>query len=670
MSYQLQLVAGLLLLAPAFAGTNKDIIVSAPRLDDLDLMDVAVAADVTVIDQSTIEQSGAASVPELLQSEANVLIRGQGGNASDGQLSMRGFGDNSHVRTLVLVDGHKANRPDMGLIDWQRLPVSSIERIEVIRGGQNVLYGNHALSGVVKITTKRGGDVGLQLNGAVGSFGYYSGSASYGGTVGDADFLAGLQHTTYDGFRDHSATEASTAHGTAGWYMSDTDTLTLRASGGKSYIQFPGSLSYQQMQDDPTQSSNLGDEFSDVWSGQATLLYETERDWGAARMNAGANFINRENSISGIYNQNDLQGISLAPRARFGAEDTFWMAGLDVFYDQLDQENYLDKNRDIVKSWADIERITAAPYLFAQRTFSEKTILNGGVRVEYAGTDNHYIEYVASQLEEFLAPGIPNPDYKNPPDVDPTNSYDGLVEKYGWAAELSLSRQLTDSLDVWAGYDRIYRYPTLDETAAYQGFPLSDPLNENLDPEHGNNVEMGTKYENREWNISLTGFYLMLDNEIGFDAVANLNRNIGSTRRLGTETEVAWRQDWYGASTRWTLVDARMDGGENDGNRVPLVPWAYGVTSAWIEPVSRLRLTASYTLVSEQIQGNDAANALREMDAYGLVGLRANMVLLDSLNLIVSVHNLFDETYAYSAYSSRYYPGSGRSFRAGITWVY
>ena len=160
MSYRSHLFAGLMLLAPAFAGTNNAIIVSAPRLDDLDLMDVTVAADVTVIDRATVEQSGAASVPELLQNEANLLIRGQGGNASDGQISMRGFGDNSQVRVLVLVDGHKANRPDMGMIDWQRLPVSSIERIEVIRGGQNVLYGNHALSGVVKITTKRGGDVG------------------------------------------------------------------------------------------------------------------------------------------------------------------------------------------------------------------------------------------------------------------------------------------------------------------------------------------------------------------------------------------------------------------------------------------------------------------------------------------------------------------------------
>ncbi len=645
-------ITGLLVSASAFAGTNAAIIISAPRLDDLDLMDLSVAADVTVIDRAAIERSGAAAIPQLLEQEANVLIRGAGGNASDGQISMRGFGDNSHLRVLVLVDGHKANRPDLGGIDWQTLPVSNLEKIEVIRGGQNVLYGNHALSGVIKITTKRGEDAGLQINGAVGSFGYYSGSASYGGTLGDADFIGGLQHTTYDGYRENSAMESTTAHASAGWYMNDTDALTLRVSGGKSYLQFSGPLTYQQMQDDPSQSRNLGDEYSESWSGEARLLYETEREWGAARMNVGANFIHRENSIPGIYNQNNIQGFSLAPRARFGSDENFWMAGIDLFYDQLDQENYRDPARTIIRSEADINRLTAAPYLFAQRTFLEKTVLNGGVRYEYATSDNDYVGY------DFLGA------------VDPSQSYNGRVGKQGWAAELSISQELSDRWAVFAGYDRVYRYPTLDEVASYQGFPLADPLNENLDPDTGNNFEIGTTYKDRTWRVSLTGFYLTLDNEIAFDDVANLNRNIGATRRVGIEPELVWKKERYGASTRWTFVDARFDGGADSGNQVPLVPWAYGVTSAWIKPVSRVRLSASYTFVSEQNQGNDEANILRKIEAYGLVGLRANFTAMDSLNLYVSVHNLLDEIYATSAYSGGYYPGSGRSFRMGLTWVY
>ncbi len=642
-----RLLACLFLLAPAFAGTNRTIIVSAPRLDDLDLMAVDVAADVTVIDRETIERSGAASVPELLQSEANVLIRSTTGNGNDGQISMRGFGENSHLRTLVLVDGHKANRPDMGGIDWQSLPVSNIDRIEVIRGGQNVLYGNHALSGVVKITTKRGDDAGLQVDGALGSFGYRSGAISYGQAVGDADFLVGISGYASDGYRSNSTSRATTVNAGAGWFVNDTDILTLRVSGGKSHIQFPGPLTHQQMQDDPTQSSNLGDQFSDDTSALATLLYETEREWGAARVNTGLNFRDRESTFSGIYTDNTQRGFSFAPRARLGSEADFWMAGVDLNYDRLDVKNYQDASRTLVNSWAELHRISAAPYLFAQRTLDEKTIFNGGVRYEYAGTDNRYVD-----------------------SVTPGDSFDGVVEKQGWAAELSVSHPLSDRLDVFAGYDRVYRYPTLDETAAYQGFPLSDPLNENLDPERGNNFEAGAKYAGREWTASLTGFHLMLENEIAYDFMANLNRNVGSTRRAGAETALAWSRSGYGASTRWTLVDARMDGGPNDGNRVPLAPWAYGTAEAWVEPLPEFRLTVSFTYVSEQYYGGDEANAGTKMDPYGLFGLRANLGLSDAAHLYFSVHNLFDEIYASSAYWDSYYPGSGRNFRMGITWVY
>ena len=132
MLFRLQVIAGLLLLAPAFAGTNNAIIVSAPRLDDLDLMAVDTVANTTVIDRQAIEQSGAASVTDLLRSEANVLVRSHSGDPNDGELSMRGFGENSGLRVLVLVDGHKMNRPDMGTTEWRNLPVSNIERIEVV----------------------------------------------------------------------------------------------------------------------------------------------------------------------------------------------------------------------------------------------------------------------------------------------------------------------------------------------------------------------------------------------------------------------------------------------------------------------------------------------------------------------------------------------------------
>lgn len=665
-----RLFATMLLAVPALAGGGNEIIVSAPRLDDLDLMAVDTVADVTVIDRAAIGRSGAASVPDLLRSEANLLLRSTTGTPNDGQISMRGFGDNSQARVLVLVDGHKLNRPDMGSLEWEQVPVSNIERIEVVRGGQNVLYGNHALSGVVKITSRRGGDDGARTGGTVGSFGYLSGFVSHGGAAGDFDYQLGLSSYAADGFRSNSNSRATTAYGNIGWYPSDLDTLTLRGSYTDSQLQFPGPLTYEQMMDDPEQSNALGSDRSQMQSGLATLIWEGERDWGAARVASGFNLRDMDWQLGGVFARNQQTGVSFGPRARFGGEDDFLMAGVDSFYDRLEYENLHPLDTSRLQAEADIDRLTAAPYLFAQRNLGRGFLLNGGVRYEAARTDNQYTDYVDNQILPFRQTNrgtFPNPDYKNPPDIDPTNSYDGVIAQDGWAAEAALAYEIKRDWSVWTGYDRVYRYPTLDEAAAYQGYPLADPLNEELEPETGDNFELGTRFENRAWRLSATGFCLLMDNEIVFDDIENLNRNLGATRRAGLEAEAAWSGGGYGASTRWSLVDARIDGGEYDGNTVPLVPWANGVCSVWVEPMAEIRLTLLYSYVSEQYQGNDDANAARKLAAYGLVGFRCAVVLSDRASLAIAMDNLLDETYASSAYAGAYYPGAGRSMRCGIT---
>ncbi len=672
MSFGRTVAVAMLLSVPSFGGTNNTIVISAPRLDDLDLMDVTVAADVTVIERDAIERSGSVSVPQILEQQANILVRNPTGGPDSGELSMRGFGENSNLRVLVLVDGHKINRPDMGRIEWGSVPVSNVERIEVIRGGQNVLYGNYALSGVVKITTRRSAGEGVKAGGTFGSHGYLTGRAVYNGTAGDIEYSLGMDSYSYDGFRSNSMSRATTVNGSVGWYPNDTDVVTLRASGGESYTEFPGALLYGDMQDDPTQTYVTGDEFSEDRHVLATLLYETKRAWGAARLNTGFNYRDRstDSDIFGNYLDLVTYGMSMGPRVRFGSEEQFVMTGFDFNYDRLDADRYLTADRDTELAWGEFERFTVAPYIYAQRTVSEKVIVNGGARFEHARTDNLYQEYVRNQLLPFIETNrgpMPNPFYKNPPDVDAAASYDGVVKKDGWAAELNVSKQLNDQFDVWAGYDRVYRYPVLDEVAVYQGFSLPEPLNKDLDPEEGDNFEAGTRYHNRDWKFSFTGFYLMMDNEIGYDDVNKINTNFGSTRRLGVEVELAWQKTAYGLSTRWTGVDARIHGGANDGNRVPLVPEAHGITSGWIAPTDWLRLTLLYTYVSDQYQGGDEENGVfRKMDAYGLLGFRANIEMSERMQLLVAIDNLTDELYASSAYSGGFYPGAGRSFRVGL----
>lgn len=60
--------------------------------------------------------------------------------------------------TLVIVDGMVMNDPlsPSRTFDFGQIPVSEIERVEIIKGPQSVLYGSDALGGVVQIFTKKG----------------------------------------------------------------------------------------------------------------------------------------------------------------------------------------------------------------------------------------------------------------------------------------------------------------------------------------------------------------------------------------------------------------------------------------------------------------------------------------------------------------------------------
>ena len=637
-------------------------------------VDTTTPTDSTFISGKEIERSQAASVPELLSKKANLLFRSSTGNSSSGEVSMRGFGENSGLRVLVEVDGHKLNRPDMGSINWTKIPIANIAYIEVIRGGQNVLYGNHALAGVIKITTKKGGDPKLYLRAVQGDNHFEQYSALATGGEGNWYADAGVDYLRNEGFRDNALSWSKTGHASIGRHFSN-GSLTLKASTDETYTQLPGPLTRAEMEKDPTQSSNLGDQEINSTNGLVTLLWEGDHDWGKTIFGAGYSFRDSRWSLSGIYARNQSQGFSLAPRIQFGAEENHIILGWDLFYDKLKHDQLTAPENGDVAAWAELERITTGPYVFAQYEVLKNLTLSGGARYEIARTKNKYVAYDFTNpnppLIEIL-PGIfiPNPAY-DPNDtvrsVNATNSYRGTITKDGWAAETSLIWNPTDTLSFWIGYDLSYRYPVLDETASYQGYPLSDPLNEKLEPEQGHGFEIGMKYSDAHTTLSLTAFYSILENEIAYDNVQNLNVNIGATERLGAELEAGYAGKYAGIQAQGSIVDARFTEGSNAGKTIPLVPWAHGTVSAWVEPVPQLRLTTHYTYVGSQVEGGDFANEKDKLNDYGLFGARLDIMPTEKVTFFIKADNLLEEEFVSTAYTGGYYPGAGRSVQFGIS---
>jgi len=159
---------------------------------------------VQTVTAKEIQDSGANSVADFLRSttanSANSWSEAESNNFAAGAsgMALRGL---SEKYTLVLIDGQRvapyaffSNGVDT-FFDLNTLPLSAIDRIEIVKTGAVSQYGSDAIAGVVNIITKHDYQ-GLQLDGS------YGGSTDAGGGNGTAKFsaLGGFGNLASDGF--------------------------------------------------------------------------------------------------------------------------------------------------------------------------------------------------------------------------------------------------------------------------------------------------------------------------------------------------------------------------------------------------------------------------------------------------------------------------------------
>ncbi|MBW4332228.1 TonB-dependent receptor [Stakelama sp. CBK3Z-3] len=150
--------------AAAQGGGDSEILVTGTRIRGR----APAGAAVTTINRTDIERSGYATTQQILQAlpqnfgggpnetTAATARNGADANTSYGSgINLRGLGPSS---TLVLLDGE---RPPMAGIagiftDLSMIPLSAIERIEVLPDGASALYGSDAVAGVVNIIPRTG----------------------------------------------------------------------------------------------------------------------------------------------------------------------------------------------------------------------------------------------------------------------------------------------------------------------------------------------------------------------------------------------------------------------------------------------------------------------------------------------------------------------------------
>ena len=147
-----------------------------------------VPASMHVITGDDIRSSGARNLPEALRLVPGVDVAQL--SASRWAVSTRGFTGRYANKLLVLVDGRSVYSPMLSGVLWEaeRVPLDSIERIEVLHGPAGSIWGSNAVNGVINIITRPAAETqGKLVDAAAGDGGRQSLHLRHGGASGADD---------------------------------------------------------------------------------------------------------------------------------------------------------------------------------------------------------------------------------------------------------------------------------------------------------------------------------------------------------------------------------------------------------------------------------------------------------------------------------------------------
>ena len=139
------------------------LISSMALADDIDINPIVVTGNreppklsnvmtsVSVITKEDIDREQPQDIGTILQNEPGIEVVRSGGLGAQTSIFMRGAESHS---VLVLVDGLPFSDQVNNTIQLENIPISLVDKIEILRGNASALYGPGAAGGVIQIFTK------------------------------------------------------------------------------------------------------------------------------------------------------------------------------------------------------------------------------------------------------------------------------------------------------------------------------------------------------------------------------------------------------------------------------------------------------------------------------------------------------------------------------------
>lgn len=412
-----------------------------------------------VITESDIKKVDATHIGELLQGELPGIEFSYSMNQQV-SMNMQGFGGNS---VLFLVDGERLAGETLDNIDYTRLNLDNVGRVEIIKGAASTLYGSSAVGGVVNIISREANEpwtLNLNSRFAAHNSQRYGGSGSF--NTGHISGTTNVQHTTDDGYKMKNEGSYDGVMGNRTWNL-------------KQRLQY-----------------NVNDQIK--LTGRAGYFFR-ERDSQATSKDRYRSF---SGGLKGNYTINDKNDLELA-----------------YSFDQYDKSDYYLLMKNDVRDYSNVQNTVRGLY---NHSLDKKNILTIGgdymrdYLMSYQFQDNgSYRQYVGDIFAQL--------------DLNPLDKFSMVTGlRYDYFSENSIKHFSTSVAAMYkigncslrGSYAGGFRAPTLKEM--YMSFDMASVFmiygNPELKPESSQNLTLSTEYSNGYYNFSVTGYYNLVENRI------------------------------------------------------------------------------------------------------------------------------------------------------------
>lgn len=629
------------------------------------------------------------SVAEALQRVPGLVFVDNDGLGFDPQLTLRGFyGGGEAEYVVVLLDGRPLNGSEAGLFNWDLVPISAVEAIEVVRGGTSSLYGDAAVGGVINLVTRGREEAGVRAHLAGGEFGTARGSLDLNGSVRGRPVSAFGAVRRQDGFREHAARTAGSAGASleaVQWERGEVSVSTLHH--WRDYEE-PGPLTAAELSESRTAFHPF---------------YRFDRtDERLHRLALDARNVTPSGTEASGYLAGELRAVNavrtlpLSPefadtkervlhtlrllgsaQVRWGADqvpgDAALLLGADWSAGRITNEYHQVLGGDV----GTYEHATGARGELDARGDGERLAVGGFARYDLPLTDA--LRITAGARLDWLRDSF---DAEVPEDVGAMrNAHLALSPQAG--VNLRYLRSPRQEGHLFANVGRSFKAPTPDQLFDQRSIPVPfEPYrvtlsNAELVPQRGTSVEAGLYHRARlvpgalSASLSLAAYHLEMRDELDVDLQTFRYVNIGRSRHRGVEAGLELNgSPGVGAYANYTLQAVTFRYGDYHGNALKAIPrhsLAMGLRLGAAEG-----LAGAVTAQSTWGVYLDDANTLA-LPGYTRVDARLTYPIA-RVRLEAEVFNLLDREYSTTGYPDPagtgavyYYPAAGRVLQVGLS---